>query len=43
MTLVQRDHPIEDSAMRVSIEILRVDDLRSLVERVVVHEDGTEH
>ena len=41
--LVERDHLVEDAAMRITIEIRRVDDLGGVIERVIVHEDGTEH
>ena len=43
MALAERDHLVEDTAVRVAIKIPRIDDLDGLVERVVVHEDGAEH
>ena len=43
MALVERDHLVEDAAVRVAVEIPRVDDLHGLIERVVVDEDGAEH
>ena len=43
MALVERDHLVENAAVRITIEIARVDDLDRLVECVVVHEDGAEH
>ena len=41
--LAQLDHLLEDPAVRVAVEIARVQDLGGLVERVVVDEDGAEH
>ena len=43
MPLVERDHPIEDAAMRVAIEVAAVDDLGRQIERVVVNQDCAEH
>ena len=40
--LAQLDHLLEDPAMRVAVEIARVENLGGLVERVVVDEDGAE-
>ena len=41
--LIERDHPIEDAPMRVTIEIAGVDDLCGEIEGVVVDEDRAEH
>ena len=39
----QPDHPLEDAPVRVAEEVLRVDDLRRLIERLVVDQDRAEH
>ena len=41
--LAQLDHLLEDPAVRVAVEIARVQDLCGLVERVVVDQDRAEH
>ena len=41
--LVERHHLVEDPAMRVAVEVARIDDLHGLIERVVVDEDGAKH
>jgi hypothetical protein len=43
IALVERDHLVEDAAVRITIEVAAVDDLRGEIEGVVVHEDRTEH
>ena len=43
MPLAERDHPIEDAAMRVAIEVAAVDDLGCQIERVVVNQDCAEN
>ena len=39
----QRDHGLEDPAVLWEIKLVRADDLESLVERLVVEEDGPKH
>ena len=41
--LAERDHLVEDAAMRVAEEIVRVDQLGGVVERLVVDQDRAEH
>ena len=41
--LRQRDHLVEDAAMRVAVKIVRVDRLNGGIEGVVVQQDGPEH
>ncbi len=40
--LVERHHAVEDPPVRITEEVLRVDDLGGQIERVVVDEDGAE-
>ena len=41
--LAERDHLVEDQAMRLAEEVLAVDQLGGLVDRVVAQHDGAEH
>ena len=41
--LAERDHLVEDAAVRVAEEIARVDQLGGVVERLVVDQDRAEH
>ena len=41
--LAERNHLVEDAAMRIAEEVARVDQLGRVVERVVVNQDGAEN
>ena len=41
--LGERDHRVEDAAVRVAVEVVAVEDLGGEVEGVVVHQDRAEH
>ncbi len=41
--LAERDHLVEDAAMRIAEEVARVYELGRVVERVVVNQDGAEN
>ncbi|MND01435.1 hypothetical protein D3C83_204260 [compost metagenome] len=43
MPLVERHHPFEDPPVRIAVEITGVDDLRGVIERLVVDEDRAQH
>ena len=42
VALAERDHAVEDAAVRVAKEVARVDELGGVVERVVVDQDRAE-
>src|SRR3989337_2731317 len=41
--LAERDQAVEDAAVRIAEEITRVDELRRVIEGLVVHEDRSKH
>ena len=43
VALAERDHLVEDAPVRVAEEVARVDQLRGVVERLVVDQDRAEH
>ena len=42
VALVEIHHPVKDPAMGIAKEVLRINDLRREVERVIVDKDGAE-
>ena len=43
VALAERDHLVEDAAMRIAEEVARVDQLGGVVERLVVDQDRAEY